>query len=149
MEILEEDTQERYVPHVLELSFGVDRNVYSLLDIAYHEDSERGNTVLSLSPRVAPFVCGVFPLVKNKDEIAGKAREVYELVRRHVRSFYDESGTVGRRYARADEIGVPYCITIDFDTLVDGAVTIRDRDTTKQERVPISDIVHKLVLLAR
>ena len=149
MEILEEDTQERYVPHVLELSFGVDRNVYSLLDLGYREDAERGNAVLGLPPCVAPFVCGVFPLVKNKDEIAGKAREVYELIRRHVRSFYDESGTVGRRYARADEIGVPYCITIDFDTLVDGAVTIRDRDTTKQERVPISDIVPKLALLAR
>ncbi len=149
MEILEEETQERYVPHVLELSFGVDRNVYSLLDLGYVDDTKRGNVVLGLPARVAPFMCGVFPLVKNKEEITQKGREVFEIIRKHFKSFYDESGTVGRRYARADEMGVPFCITIDFDTLTDGAVTIRDRNTMKQERVKIIDLIENIRMRTR
>src|SRR3989338_1177724 len=137
MEVFEEESGKKFIPHVLELSFGVDRNVYALLDLGLEDNKERGNMVLHLSNQLTPFYGAVFPLVKNKPEITNKAEEVYNLLRQAYSVYYDESGSVGRRYARADEMGVRYCITIDFDSLVDEAVTIRDRETTKQERVKI------------
>ncbi len=140
MEIFEEETQEKYVPHVLECSFGVDRNVYALLDLGYVDDTTRGTVVLGLRPLVAPFVCAVFPLVRNKEEIVGLAHSVVEAIKSVGKCYYDESGTVGKRYARADEQGVPYCITVDFDSLFDLCVTVRDRDTTVQDRVKITDL---------
>jgi glycyl-tRNA synthetase len=143
MEIFDEESQSKFIPHVLELSFGVDRNVYALLDLNYDNDKERGNIVLHLPKKVTPFFCAVFPLVKNKAEVVVKAEEVYELVKDYS-SFYDQASSVGRRYARADEIGVRYCITIDFDSLEDNAVTIRDRETASQERVKISQLKDKL-----
>ena len=137
MEIFDEESGQRFIPHVLELSFGVDRNVYSLLDLNYHDDKERGNIVLSLPKNVTPFVCGVFPLLKNKEELVTLAKEIFTILRPHVKCFYDEAASIGRRYARADEMGTRYGITIDFDSLNDHCVTVRDRDSTKQERVPI------------
>lgn len=148
MEIFDEESGSKFIPHVLELSFGVDRNVYSLLDLNYDDDKQRGNIVLHLSPKVTPFFCAVFPLVKNKPEIAAKAEQVYSMIRKHFSCFYDEAASVGRRYARADEIGVRYGITIDFETLEDptlrDTVTIRNRDTTQQERVAISQLLERL-----
>lgn len=148
MEIFDEESGSRFIPHVLELSFGVDRNAYSLLDLNYDDDKLRGNIVLHLHSNVTPFFCAVFPLVKNKPEITAKAEQVYSLVRKHFSCFYDEAASVGRRYARADEVGVRYCITIDFETVEDpdlrDTVTIRDRDTTQQERVKISHLLERL-----
>lgn len=147
MEVFEEESGQRYVPHVLELSFGVDRNVYALLDLNYYDDKERGNIVLHLPSRFTPFYFTVLPLVKNKPEIVEKAREVYDSLREAYSGYYDEVSSVGRRYARADEMGVRYCLTIDFDTLQDGAVTIRDRESTNQERVKIKELKNKLFSL--
>ncbi len=144
MEILEEETGKKFIPHVLELSFGVDRNVYALLDLAYNDDKERGNVVLKLPKKMTPFLCAVFPLVKNKPELVKKAREVYESLKCCYSCFYDETASVGRRYARADEAGVSYCITIDFESLDDNAVTVRDLNTTKQERVKIPELKERL-----
>jgi len=111
---------------------------------SYHDDKERGNVVLKLPNQLAPYYCAVFPLVKNKEEVVSVASKVYKELKECYSCFYDEAGSVGRRYARADEIGVRYCITVDFDSLNDHAVTIRDRDTTKQIRVPIKELKQKL-----
>jgi len=144
MEVLDEESGGRFIPHVLELSFGVDRNVYAVLDLNYEDSKERGNIILHLTSKLTPFFCAVFPLVKNKPEVAAAAEQVYSLIKKDFPCFYDEVASVGRRYARADEVGVRYCITIDFETLQDQAVTIRDRDTTQQERVKISHLVERL-----
>ena len=147
MEIFEESTGERFIPHVLELSFGVDRNVYSLLDLNYKNDKERGNLLLSLPEKLTPFFCSIFPLVKNKEELVNKAKEVYVMLKQNFSCYYDESSSVGRRYARADEQGVKYCITVDFESLEDNMVTIRERDSTKQERINIKELKDKLLKL--
>jgi glycyl-tRNA synthetase len=138
MEFLDEATKERFVPHVLELSFGVDRNFYSILNYSYDNDEKRGNVVLHLSPKLSPIKVGVFPLVSNKEELMKKAGEVHGLLRKEFRCSFDASGSIGRRYARSDEIGVPACVTIDFESLQDDCVTIRDRETTEQYRVGIA-----------
>lgn len=147
MEIFDEESGTKFVPHVLELSFGVDRNVYALVDLNYDDDKQRGNIVLHLPAKVSPFFCAIFPLVKNKPEVTAKAEQIHELVKKQFSCFYDEAASVGRRYARADEIGVRYCITIDFETLEDHAVTLRDRDTTQQERVKITQLLERLTEL--
>ena len=144
MEIFDEASQSKFIPHVLELSFGVDRNVYALLDLNYEKGAERGNDVLHLSPSVSPFVAAVFPLVKNKPELVALAEKVYGTLRQDLSCMYDQASSVGRRYARADEVGVNYCITVDFESLEDDCVTIRDRDSTKQKRVPITDVLDNL-----
>ena len=113
----------------------------------YHDDKERGNIVLKLPAKLTPYYCALFPLVKNKPELVSLATEIYKDLKISYSCYYDESGSVGRRYARADEIGVRYCITIDFDSLDDKQVTIRDRDTTKQERIPISQLKERLYKL--
>lgn len=141
MEVLDEETGERFLPHILELSFGVDRNVYALLDAAYDDNKQRGNIILHLPEAFTPYFCAVFPLVKNKEEIVAKAEEVAAILQKHrFKPLYDEAASIGRRYARADEIGVKYCITIDFESLVDQAVTVRDRETTEQKRVHLSTL---------
>ncbi len=147
MEIFDEASGSRFIPHVLELSFGVDRNVYALLDLNYEDSPERGNIILHFHPQLSPYFCAVFPLVKNKPELLAKAEEVYNLLRKNCPCYFDVGGSVGRRYARADEIGVNYCVTVDFESLEDGAVTIRDRDTTKQKRVKIAELKNKLTEL--
>jgi len=146
MQVIDEDSGEKFIPHVLELSFGVDRNVYALLDLAYQEDKERGNIVLHLPAKFTPFFCGVFPLVKNKPELIEKAQQIYQQLK-PFSCFYDAASSIGRRYARADEVGLLYGITVDFDTLEDEAVTLRDRDSTKQERIKIKDLKDKLFTL--
>ncbi len=124
---------EKFTPHVLELSFGVDRNVFALIDLNYKE--EGGRMWLSLPEKIAPWKLGVFPLMK-KDGLREKAIEVYEEIK-SLDVFYDDSGSIGKRYARADEIGVPYAVTIDHQTLEDNTVTLRKRDSTQQERIDV------------
>jgi len=128
----------KFIPHVVELSFGVDRNIFALFDIAYDEEEER--SVLRFPRIISPLDAGVFPLV-SRDGLPEKARSVYNMLKEHgFDVFYDESGSIGRRYRRIDEIGIPAGITIDYDTLKKDDVTLRDRDTMNQIRVKISDL---------
>jgi len=131
------------VPHVLEPSFGVDRAVMAVLSAAYTEDEMGGEkrVYLKFTPELAPVKAAVFPLLKNKSELVEKAREVYDALKKEVpQIMWDDNGNVGKRYRRQDEIGTPKCITIDFDTLEDDTVTVRDRDTGEQERVKIEEL---------
>jgi glycyl-tRNA synthetase len=127
----------KVLPHVLELSFGIDRCVWALLDLGLTSRDEK--LVLRLPPRIAPIPAAVFPLV-SKDGLPEKARAIWTDLRRRWRVFYDEAGSIGKRYARMDEAGTPYCITIDHETPATGTVTIRDRDTTQQRRVPATEL---------
>jgi len=143
LEFFDEARKEKYVPHVIEPSLGVDRTFLAVICAAYTKDEIDGETrtVLKLHPRVAPVKAGVFPLMKNKPELMEKARGLYEKLRLRWNVFFDVSGAIGRRYRRMDEIGTPFGITVDFDSLEDGTVTLRDRDTTKQERVTEKELI--------
>jgi len=150
-----------YVPHVIEPSAGADRLILALLCKAYHEVvsiDEKGKSetrvVLKFHPRVAPIKVGIFPLLKNKPELVAKALAVRDLLRPHMTVFYDESGAIGRRYARQDEAGTPFGVTIDFDTLGEkpelvDTVTLRHRDDGRQERLAIADLLPRLLPLTR
>ncbi len=134
----------RYIPHVIEPSAGVDRMMLALLCNAYEEQKlvdEKGKddsrVVMHLKPRIAPVKVAVFPLLKNKPEIYDKARGIFEHLRRRYAAFWDHSGAIGRRYRRQDEIGTPWCVTIDFQTLEDDTVTVRDRDSMEQQRMTL------------
>src|SRR3990167_9261918 len=143
MTYYDEKTKERYVPYVVETSVGVDRTVLMLLADAYDEDEMNGETrfVLRFKPSIAPVKVAVFPLLKNKPELVNKAREVFTDLKKESRPImFDDSGNIGKRYRRQDEIGTPFCVTIDFDTLEKNDVTVRDRDTMKQERIKINDL---------
>lgn len=139
LEYLDQETGEKFIPHVIEPSFGVDRMVLAVLNEAYNEEEMDGDTrvFLKLPPAVAPVKVAVFPLLKNKPELVAKARELYERIRKDIpQVLFDDNGNVGKRYRRQDEIGTPLCVTVDFETLEDAAgVTVRDRDTGEQERV--------------
>jgi glycyl-tRNA synthetase len=144
-EIFDEETKKKVIPRVIEPSQGLDRAFLAVLFDAYNDDKKRGNIVLKIDPNLAPVKVGVFPLV---NKLAKEARQVYNKLKKYLVCQFDTSGSVGRRYARADELGIPYCITIDFDTLKDKSVTIRDRDSTKQVRVSIDhlkDTLNKLI----
>jgi glycyl-tRNA synthetase len=132
---------EKFIPHVLELSFGVDRNLLMLMDVAYAEEENR--VLLNLPPVVAPYTVAVFPLVK-KDGLVEVAEEIYNDLKDTFAAFFDEKGSIGKRYRRQDEIGTPFCITIDYDTLEDDTVTLRDRDTMDQERIQ-KDVLIKVL----
>jgi len=143
-------TRERFVPHVIEPSAGADRAVLAFLCDAYHEDEvpdedgkPRSRTVLKLHPRLAPLKVAVLPLVK-KDGMPEVAIDLYRKLKAHMPAYYDEKGSVGRRYARQDEAGTPWCLTIDGQTLTDGTVTLRDRDSLSQDRVAVADVVDML-----
>lgn len=132
---------ERFLPHVIEPSLGVDRTVLAVLDSAYTEEEVDGETrvVLKFKPDIAPVKIAVLPLMK-KPELKEKTTEVFDMLKKALVVQYDETGSIGKRYRRQDEIGTPYCVTIDYDSLEDGAVTVRDRDTMQQERIKISDL---------
>lgn len=132
---------QKFIPHVLELSFGVDRNIYALMEFSLKK--ERDRTIFSFPKLAAPYDVAVFPLV-SKEGLPEKARKIFEMVNKNFIAFYDESGSIGRRYARQDEAGTPYCVTIDHQTLEDNTVTIRERDTTKQVRVNIENLTEKI-----
>jgi glycyl-tRNA synthetase len=135
------DGEEKILPHVFELSMGIDRSIYAILENAYHEETVKGDNriVLKLSPWLAPVDVAVFPLV-NKDKLPKLAAEVNEELKECYDTFYDESGSIGKRYRRADEIGVPFCITIDYDSFKKKDVTVRFRDSMQQKRIKIKDL---------
>lgn len=146
LEYFDEERKERYIPHVIEPSIGVDRLFLAIICSAYCEDEVEGEkrTVLKFHPRMAPIKAAVLPLVKNKPEIVEKARSLFEKLQKRWNVFWDSSGAIGRRYRRMDEVGTPFCITIDFDTLEDNTVTIRHRDTTEQIRIGIDQVASYL-----
>lgn len=131
-------TQEKILPHVIEPAVGTDRLMLMVLCDAYEE--LEGRTVLKIAPSLAPTKVAVFPLVANKEEITGKAKEIYEMLRKHFVTVLDDRGNIGKRYLYQDEVGTPWCVTVDYQTLEDGTVTVRDRDTALQERVAIDSL---------
>jgi glycyl-tRNA synthetase len=166
MEYFDQESNEKFVPHVVEPSAGVDRIALALLCNAYREEwvpkgdeagqvieAEPGKqppagfearTVMRFAPCIAPIKVAVFPLLKNKPELVEKSRQVFDLVRRRWPAFYDQTGAIGRRYRRQDEVGTPYGVTVDFQTLEDNTVTLRDRDSMQQIRLKIEDLAGKL-----
>lgn len=136
----DEATGEEYIPWDIETSAGVDRSILFLLIDAYNEEAKR--IVLKLRPILAPYKAAVFPLLANKPELVNKAREVYENLKKQINGMiaFDDRGNIGKRYFSQDEIGTPFCITIDFQTLEDDSVTVRDRDTMKQERLKVEEL---------
>lgn len=143
MEYFDAATNEKYVPHVIEPSCGVDRLFLALLTSAYKEDVVEGEkrTLLAFHPAVAPIKVAVLPLVSNKAELSQKATELFNALQMRYMCEFDTSGAIGRRYRRADESGIPFCITVDFDSLTDDSVTIRFRDSMEQKRMKITDIM--------
>jgi len=131
-------TGEEFWPHVIEPTWGVDRSVLAVLCSAYSEEGER--KFLKLIPRLAPYKAAVFPLMANKDDIVNTAQKIYKDLRKEFMVAWDDRGNVGKRYYSQDEIGTPYCITIDYQTLEDKTVTVRDRDTAKQERIEVDKL---------
>jgi glycyl-tRNA synthetase len=134
----------KIVPHVIEPSFGMERTLYAILLYCFVEDKKRGWDWFRFPPKVAPFVAAVYPLV-NKDGIPEKAREVFRSLLQGFDVFYDESGSIGKRYARADEIGVPGTLTVDYQTLEDNTITLRNRDDMRQVRINIKDLKNDLL----
>jgi len=137
-------TKEKYIPHCIEPSLGVDRLFLALICSAYAEDEVGGEkrNYLSFSPKIAPVKVSVLPLLKNKEPLVKAARELYDKLRKRWNVSWDATGAIGRRYRRADEVGTPFCVTIDFDTIEkDGSVTVRDRDTTEQIRIPMEEVI--------
>lgn len=139
---VDDQTGEKFIPHVLEPTFGIDRTILAIISSAYDEEvvgEGDTRTVLRFNPIVAPYQIAVLPLSK-KPELSGKAEEVVKMLKKFARVTYDETQSIGKRYRRQDEIGTPFCVTVDFDTLTDNAVTIRDRDTMEQVRVSIGEL---------
>jgi len=145
LDYFDQTTNERYTPYVIEPAAGATRAMMAFLLAAYHEDIVEGEsrTVLRLDWRLAPYQVAVLPLSK-KPELENVSREVLELLQPHFMCDYDVTQSIGRRYRRQDEVGTPYCVTVDFDSLEDRAVTVRDRDTTEQVRVPIAELLASL-----
>jgi len=153
LEYSDEETKEKFIPHVIEPSFGLDRTVLAILCDAYTEDemgideSKEGKKekrkYLRLAPTIAPVKIAVFPLLRNKSALVEKAREIYKILKKTIPAVkFDDNGNIGKRYRRQDEIGTPFCVTIDFDTIEKNAgVTVRDRDSGKQERVKEDELV--------
>ena len=141
----DQSTNESYVPYVIEPAVGADRMMLAFLVDAYTEEEVNGErrTVLKLHPRLAPTKAAVFPLSK-KQPVSTIARELYDDLKGDYRIFYDDSGSIGRRYRRQDEAGTPFCVTVDFDTIDDRQVTIRSRDTMQQERIPLEEVRERL-----
>jgi len=147
LDYYDQAADQKFIPHIVESSSGVGRVSLMLLSEAYHEE-ELGEgdkrVVLRLKPALAPVKVAVFPLLRNKPELVKVAQEVFDQVKMRWRCEFDDNGNVGKRYRRQDEIGTPYCLTIDFDTLEKGTVTVRDRDTMEQTTVQLSELVSYL-----
>lgn len=140
----DESTKERITPHCIEPTFGLERLVLAVLSSSYAEDKKEEDTrsYLALPPKLAPVTVAVFPLLKNKPELVARAREVYDEFKKHFMCEFDDNGNIGKRYRRQDEIGTPFCVTVDFDTIEkDGSVTLRQRDTGEQTRMSVDDVV--------
>lgn len=134
-------TGETFLPHVIEPALGIGRTLLMVLTESYYQDTENQRSVLRLPAWLAPIQVAVFPLLKNKPELVEKAQQVFDLMSPHLRTLWDDRGNIGKRYLYQDEIGTPLCVTVDFQTLTDQTVTIRHRDTTEQERVPLDQLV--------
>ncbi|MCS7035031.1 MAG: glycine--tRNA ligase [Saprospiraceae bacterium] len=148
LQYFDPETNEHYVPYVVETSVGLDRMFLAILSTGYTEETvpdaqgeDSSRVVLRIPPALAPVKCAVLPLVRNKEELVGKAREIFDRLKFHFMCQYDEKDAIGRRYRRQDAVGTPYCITIDFQTLQDDTVTIRERDSMQQERIPVARVV--------
>ncbi|HEV2403273.1 MAG TPA: glycine--tRNA ligase [Candidatus Saccharimonadales bacterium] len=144
LEYLPRDGGSSFVPHVIEPTFGLDRHVLAVLTNAYSEDELNGEkrVLLKLPAHLAPVRCAVSPLLKNKPELIRKAKEIHSMLKKDIGAImWDDNGNIGKRYRRQDEIGTPYCVTVDFQTLEDDTVTIRDRDTAQQHRVHSDEVV--------
>ncbi len=139
---LDQTTKEKYIPHIIESSVGVGRTMLAVLCDGYTEEKigEESRTVLKISKKLSPIKIAVFPLLKNKDELVKKAKEIFNRLKISYMCEFDASGNIGKRYRRQDEIGTPHCITVDFDSLEKNDVTVRDRDTMKQKRIKIEDL---------
>lgn len=157
-EYFDEETKEKLLAHVVEPSAGCDRTVLALICQAYDEETvtdekgkEETRVVMRFSPRIAPIKVAILPLLKNKPELVAKAREIHQMLTPYMTTFYDESAAIGRRYRRQDEVGTPWCVTVDFETLGEkgdewkDTVTIRERDSMKQERIAITDLRNYLL----
>ncbi|MDD2753209.1 MAG: glycine--tRNA ligase [Candidatus Portnoybacteria bacterium] len=143
LEYFDDATKKKFLPHVIEPTFGVERTMLALLANAYREEElENGETrvVLKLKPNVAPYKAAVFPLLANKENLVAKAREIFGELKKDFNCAWDERGNIGKRYRYQDEVGTPFCVTVDFDSLENDDVTVRDRDTMKQERVKIGEL---------
>lgn len=139
----DEGKKQRFLPHVIEPTFGIDRTVLAILSASYREEKlENGETrvVLKLKPIIAPYKVAVFPLLANKESLVAKAREIYGELKKDFNVYWDERGNIGKRYRTQDEIGTPYCVTVDFDSLEKDDVTVRDRDSMEQERIKIKEL---------
>ncbi|KKP82560.1 MAG: Glycyl-tRNA synthetase [candidate division WS6 bacterium GW2011_GWD1_35_594] len=136
-------TNEKYTPNIVETSGGVDRTLLMLLFDAYEEEDLGGGnirTVLKINPEIAAYKVAIFPLVGNKEDIVKKGRDIFDLLSQNIKVVWDDRGNIGKRYRYQDEIGTPYCITIDYETLENDTVTVRDRDSMEQKRVKIEDL---------
>jgi len=140
LEYTDPHTGEKFVPHVIEPAVGLNRLMLMVLCDSYAEDTEKGRTLLKLITTLSPYKAAIFPLVKNKPELVAKAQEVFTSLVGKINVSWDDRGNIGKRYLYQDEIGTPYCITVDYQTLEDGTVTIRHRDTAEQERVLLSEV---------
>ena len=139
---LDPATNEKFVPHVVETSAGVGRTFLAVLNDAYKEEKVNGEKriVLALNPKLAPIKIAIFPLLKNKPELVKKAHDLYNDLKNNWRCEFDDNGNIGKRYRRQDEIGTPFCLTVDFDSLENDDVTVRERDSMKQTRIKISEL---------
>jgi glycyl-tRNA synthetase len=144
LEYRDPNTSEVFVPHVIEPALGLSRAFLMLLTEGYFEDEDNQRTALKLKPSLAPYAAAVFPLLKNKPELIATARSIYEMLRLEFRVAWDDRGNIGKRYLYQDEIGTPFCITVDFESLDDNALTVRSRDTGKQVRVARKDLINYL-----
>lgn len=144
LQYIDPHTHKKITPHVIEPAGGIARFFLMTLCDAYWEDQENDRAVLKLSPSLAPYKAAVFPLAKNKPELVNQAKEIFSALNEQYEVTYDERSSIGKRYLYQDEIGTPFCITVDYETLEDKMVTVRDRDTTKQERVKIADLKNYL-----
>jgi glycyl-tRNA synthetase len=142
LEYLDPESKEKYIPHVIEASGGVGRTFLAVICDAYHEEDLENDTrvVLKIDKKIAPIKVAIFPLLKNKEKLFNKAKEIYNDLKKNYYCEFDSSGNIGKRYRRQDEIGTPYCVTVDFDSLENNDVTVRDRDNMEQERVKIEDL---------
>lgn len=141
LEYMDPQTGKKFVPHVIEPAVGVNRLFLMCLMDSYYEDPDTGRVLLKLAPRLAPYKVAVFPLLANKEQLVSKAREVYNMLKSEMTVAWDARGNIGKRYAAQDEIGTPYCITVDFDSLDKNDVTVRNRDTGEQERVSLDTLL--------
>lgn len=144
LEYTDPKTQKKFLPHVIEPAGGIARFFLMILCDAYWEDKENNRTVLKLKPSLAPYKAAVFPLAKNKPELVKIAQNIFSILSKKYHVAWDERSSIGKRYLYQDEIGTPYCITIDYETLEDNTVTIRDRDTTEQTRLPLDELAEYL-----